>query len=687
MKKYIISPLLLINLLAGFAQVPQEPVANTTEQQLENMTANSEDLETEDDSYLQQMRQLEKHPVNLNNADEELLMELGFLSPTQIRNLLAYRSLLGKLINIYELQAIPGWDVTTIQKVRPFVTVSEEKNILAGLATRLRNGENSLLIRVSQTLEKSKGYRLDTASAKSYYPGSPQRIFVRYKFTHRNFLQYGILGEKDAGEEFFRGSQKKGFDFYSAHFFARNAGIIKSLALGDFTVNLGQGLTQWMSLAFKKGPDITTIKRQSAILRPYNSTGEVFFHRGAGLTIGRGKWQATIFGSLRKVDANFKTDSAASPENFITALQTSGLHRTNSELEDKGIQRQFAFGGNISWQQKRLHLGVNGIQFRFKYPLMKAPEPYNLYALAGERLTNYSTDYSYTFKNIHVFGEAAISNKRYGALVQGLLLSLATNVDMSFVYRCVSKGYQSLYSNAFTETASPTNEKGFFAGVTVHPHSSWRIAAYADVYRFPWLKFRLNNPSYGKEYMIQFEYKLTKRFEIYSRYKAESKSVNDVPLLQTLTPVLIQVKKSWRTNFIYKVNPVLTSRTRLEILWFDKNGPAAEEGFLMYFDLLYKPLLKRLSGNLRLQYFETGGYNSRLYAYENDVLYSYTIPAFYSKGCRYYFNLHYSAGRNVGLWARWARFIYADKEFIGSGPDEIKASHKSEWKLQILYKF
>ncbi|MBL0144814.1 MAG: hypothetical protein IPP48_02690 [Chitinophagaceae bacterium] len=62
-----------------------------------------------------------------------------------------------------------------------------------------------------------------------------------------------MLGEKDAGEQFFKGNQKQGFDFYSTHLFARNIGIVKALALGDFTVNMGQGLTQWQSLAFKKG--------------------------------------------------------------------------------------------------------------------------------------------------------------------------------------------------------------------------------------------------------------------------------------------------------------------------------------------------------------------------------------------------------------------------------------------------
>lgn len=689
-KNILIICLFLITCLSTVAQVPvpePAPTNTTVEQQLENITENSEDQETEDDSYLQQLNGLQRNPVNLNNADEIFLKELRMLTPMQVQNILAYRSLLGNLISIYELQAVPGWDLATIQKIRPFVTVSNAQGLLEDIFERLRNGDHSILARVTQTLEKSKGYLIDSSSATNFYPGSPQRIFLRYKYSYKNLLQYGFVGEKDAGEQFFKGAQKNGFDFYSAHFFVKNAGMVKSLALGDFTVNMGQGLTQWMSLAFKKGPDIMAVKRQSAVLRPYNSSGEIFFHRGAGITIGKNKWQATVFGSIRKVDANFNADTTNSQDEFISSLQTSGLHRTKSEVEDKGTQRQLAFGANFSYRINRLHVGINAIQFKLKYPIIKAADPYNLYALSGKQFGNYSVDYSYTFKNMHFFGEAAVTEKKYTAFVNGLLLSVANNVDMSFFYRNISKGYQSLYTNAFTESTYPTNEKGFFTGISIRPHMNWRIDAYADIYRFPWLKFRVNAPTQGKDYMVQLNYKPNKQFEIYSRYKAESKYINFNPDLQILSPVVAQPRKNWRTHLSYKLNSIFTLRTRAEVVWFDKKGRAEEQGFLLYTDVLYKPMMKAFSGNIRLQYFETEGYNSRLYAYENDVLYSFTIPVFYDKGYRVYINANYDVSKKLTLWARWARFIYTNKDVIGSGLDEIRQPHKSEVKLQVMYKF
>ncbi|MEO6837256.1 MAG: hypothetical protein ABI185_02635, partial [Ginsengibacter sp.] len=106
-----------------------------------------------------------------------------------------------------------------------------------------------------------------------------------------------------------------------------------------------------------------------------------------------------------------------------------------------------------------------------------------------------------------------------------------------------------------------------------------------------------------------------------------------------------------------------------------------------YTDILYKPLLKPFSGNIRIQYFETDGYDSRMYAFENDVLYSYSIPVFFDKGYRYYINLKYSISRKLSLWARFAQTIYTTKSAIGSGLDLINNNIKTEVKLQSIFSF
>lgn len=689
MKKFIFIKLIIFCLLclqfpnAIAQQKPAEPPP-IIEQQLENLTENNEDAETEDDSYLQEMQHFINDPINLNNTEESELKELRVLTALQIQNLISYRNLFGKFINIYELQAVPGWNVSTIKKILPYITVNDQPNLFTSLNARLKNGQKSILARVTQVLEKSKGYLYDTT--KSFYPGSPQKLFLRYKYSFKNLLQYGITAEKDAGEQFFKGAQKSGFDFYSAHFFVRNIGIIKSLALGDFQVNLGQGLTQWMGLAFKKSADVLNIKRQGEILQPYNSAGEIFFHRGAGITVQKKYLEVTAFISYRKLDANFVVDTLNN-EDFVSSLQTSGYHRTTSEVADKNVQRQLTFGGNVSYTKNKFHLGINGVHYHFKYPINKSAILYNKYALNGNTWGNYSIDYSYTFNNMHFFGEAATTERLDKAFINGLLISVDERVDLSFVYRKISKGYQSLYTNSFTESTSPTNEKGFYAGISINPTDVLRIDAYADLYKFPWLKFRVDAPTTGSDYLLQVTYKPNKQIEVYTRYHSERKAINDNPFDIALNPVVIKPKQNWRTQFSYKFNSPFTFRSRIELLWYDKKGPAPEQGFLSYADIIYKPLRKPYSGNVRLQYFETDSYNSRMYAYENDVLYSFSIPVFYDKGYRYYLNLNYDLSRKWSVWFRLAQTIYPDKHIIGSGLDEIAGNKKTEIKIQSILNF
>lgn len=671
---------------AAISQVA-DPPGSLLEQQLENSTENNNDNATEDDADLQQLQQFLQYPLDLNRAAAADLAALRVLSILQINQFIAYRELLGPLVSIYELQAVPLWDAALIRKIRPYITVSEQQKVKDQLMDRFIPGQHSVLVRVSQEPERSKGYLVDKNAGVNFYPGTPQKIVLRYTYVYKQLLQYGILAEKDPGEQFFKGQQKQGFDFYSFHLFVRQLGVISALAIGDFTVNLGQGLIQWQNLAFKKSADVMNIVRQSPVLRPYHSAGEINFHRGLGITLAKKRWEASVFLSYKKIDANLVTDSLQAAPDHVSSLQTSGYHRTAGEAADKGVLKQFCVGGNLSYRYRRWRLGINGISYRFSRPLQKSDEPYNRLSMSGSALTDFSLDYSYTYRNWHFFGELAANDHFAKALVSGLLVSVSASVDISACYRNIASAYQALYASAFTEAASPSNERGIYLGITVRPNSFWQIDAYADLYQFPWLKYRVDKPSAGSDFLVQATYKPSRQLEIYSRYRVETKALNNNPDALVLSPVTPSSRQDWRLQVNYRVSPSVSLRSRTEILWFDKRGTDPEEGFLLNFDLLYKPVLKRYSGNLRGQYFETGGYNSRLYAYENDVLYSFSIPVFYDKGYRYYVNLNYDVNKRLSLWARWAQTRYIGKNLIGTGLDEIKGSTKSEASLQVLYKF
>lgn len=656
-----------------------QEIPPSTEQQLENLTDVNQ-VETEDDSYLQQLEQYRRNPMNLNEVEASELRELKILTDLQISNFISYRRLLGRFISIYELQAIPSWDVNTIRKLTPFIMLASPVSFKNDFASRFNQGSHSLLFRVSQVLEESKGFDESTTGTK--YLGSPQRIFFRYKYSFKNLLQFGLVGDKDAGEQFFKGAQKNGFDFYSFHLFARKIGIIRALALGDFTVNIGQGLIEWQSLAFKKSVDVMGVKRQSSVLKPYNSADEYNFKRGAGITIKKGNVEATAFASIRKLSANFESDTI-NYQDYITSFETSGYHRTEAEIADRHRLRQLSFGGNIKYTGNRWQIGINGINYNFSEPVQKGDEPYNQFAINGTNWYNLSVDYSYTYRNLHFFGEAAADKNFNKAFLNGLLISVDSRVDVSVVHRLINKNYQAVNGNAFTENTYPTNEQGLYAGISIRPAPAWRLDAYGDMYKFPWLKYLVDAPSYGKDFLAQLTYTPNKQVEIYARFRNESKQSNQ-PDNNTVTNYLVTIpQKNWRAQISYKINPGMAVRSRMELVRYNNKESNQENGFLTFFDFIYRPMMKPFSGVLRLQYFETDGYDSRIYAYENDVLYSYSIPAFYDKGYRYYVTLNYNLTQNLSFWLRLTQTIYRDKTSIGSGLDEIDGNKRSEIKFQV----
>ncbi len=674
---------IIITILFHAAFSFSQEIPPSSEQQLENL-ADVAETETEDDAWLLQLEHFRKHPLNLNTADADELKELRVLTALQIANLISYRQLLGPLISMYELQAVPYWDPDIIRKLLPFCTVSTPISLEETMSQRFKGGEHSLLFRVSQVLERSKGF--DPATQGTRYQGSPQRIFFRCRYNYKNLLQWGLTGDKDAGEHFLKGVQNKGFDFYSFHFFARKIGSIQSLALGDFTVNMGQGLIHWQGLSFKKSAEVMGVKRQAAVLQPYNSAGEFYFHRGAGITIRKGRAEATAFASLRKLSGNLVVDTI-DHENFISSFLNSGLHRTSYENADRNTVTQIAFGGNIAYRSNRWHIGVNGIHYSFSLPVRKKAEPYNLYAISGKNWYNMSIDYSYTYKNLHFFGEAAADKNSSKAFINGVLISVDPRVDISFVQRTIASAYQAVYGNAFTENTYPTNETGFYTGISIRPVNRWRLDAYADIFRFPWLKFSTDAASYGTGFLVQLTYSPNKQIELYTRYRNETKEANQPANTGPVNYLVRLPRQNWRTHLVYKINTAITLRNRVELLWYDRNGANSENGFLAYVDFLYKPLLKPVSAILRLQYFETDDYNSRIYAYENDVLYSYSIPSFFNKGYRYYLVLNYDLGKSLSLWLRLSQTIYPQGATIGSGLDEIQGNKKTEIKCQARWLF
>jgi hypothetical protein len=673
--------------IRGYAQSVNEP-----ESRREALEADAErkGSEPEDDSYELNLEEFSRHPLNLNTASGEELVQLHMLNAVQIGNFISYRKLLGPLLTLRELQAVPGWDMATIRELLPYIRVAQNESISTVLGNRWKGGNGTFLIRAAQVLEKSKGFEKPASPETSYYTGSAQKIFIRYTYNFKQVLTYGFSGGKDAGEPFFRGAQRAGFDFYSFHFFLRKMGVIQSLAIGDFTVSMGQGLIQWQSFSLTKSSQTLAIKREAAFIEPYHSAGEFNFHRGIGICLQKGKWQSGFIISSQKISTHAESDTAGG-EDLFSSFQNSGLHRTPTEIANRNNTRQVSAGGNIHFLGNRFQLGFNWVHFQFSRPFQKRDEPYNLYSLKGNLLSDYSIDYSYTLSNVHLFGEIASDRWRHLALLEGALISLNENLDLNFLYRNISPGYLSLYSDAFTENNVPNNEKGFYTGLTFRPVAGLQANIFCDVFMFPWLKYAVDAPSAGRDFFIQLNFQPNKNARFTALYKNEMKSGNSSNLNTATHEISSPVKQRWRMDTNYKLSRTFHFDGRIEFLSISDNGTLPQKGFLGMIGIGFnKPVI---SADMGFTLFETDNYDTRIYAYEPDLIYNFSLPSYYGKGIHYFINFHRDLSRLIPRvarhfrfsgWLKWGQVFYRGVESIGSGLDEIPGNRRSELKAQVL---
>ena len=671
----ITSSLLIACWLVQAIEVSSQDLPPSTEEQVENLGQQGGE-DAMEDLNLSSLASFLERRLNLNEATESELASLNILTPQQIIRFMEYRRQLGSLVSIYELQAVPGWPITLIRALIPYVQVSTIVPAGKMALSRFRGGDYQLSTRISAIVERSRGYK------EKIYLGSNVKLLTRYRYQFKNLLQYGVTMEKDAGEFLFT-KKPVGFDFLSYHIFLRQVGNIRCLALGDFTVSMGQGLIQWQGLSFKKGADLLVLKRQASVLAPYSGAGEFEFFKGLGLTLQRRSMEITGFLSLRNLDASIHKDSLGRAS-YFSSYQASGNHRTINELEDRHALRQFVGGGAVSLRIGRWKGGVNSIFIKNSLEMRKDAKPYNLYAMTGDRWMNASIHYELTVRSVHFFGEAAVDKLMRKAFIQGILWSMDSRADLAILYRRLSVGYQSLYGNAFTVNSSPGNETGLYLGINIRPSAAWKISLYADHYQFPWLKFGVDGPSGGRDYLVQLNYNPDRQTELYSKFRTTITQASGSEAGQ-MKQLVIERRITWRIHFAKQLNRSLQFRNRVEASWFSREGSELQAGFLILADCVYKPMLKPLQVTGRLQYFETDGYDSRIYAYENDVLASFSVPGFDGRGSRYYLLINYDMNRAISCWLRWGQIFYYENRILGSGYDEIRGSKKSEWKFQVRF--
>jgi hypothetical protein len=675
--------------LCFFAQEKNDII----QQRIEFISEQSESEGLDLTDVIEQLNFRYDNPINLNSASMEDLQQLGLLTDIQISDLLLHRKLFGKFISIYEIQGLQYWDMSTIRMVLPFVRVDDKLDQLhVGLKEAFQQGKFEAYFRYQTIVEDRAGYEDVPDSiqenSNSYYYGNGDRYYTRLRFSYRTNLSVGVTAEKDPGEQFFRGNQKNGFDFYSAHAFYKGGKYFKSLALGDYQVQIGQGLNLWSGYAFGKTADVTNVKKSANPLKPYTSVDETRFLRGAAFEVGYKGFSLTTFGSYKGVDASIIADSLIEEQEFVSSINLTGFHRTNSEVARKNALNEIIAGSNLRYRKRNFQVGAAAVYQGYDRTYSKDTLPYNQFDFRGKGTVGVSADYSWVIKNFNFFGEVATSSYSWGmANIHGVLFSMDSRASMSVVYRNYGKDYQTFYNAGFAEGGKAQNESGLYAGLKLNLTRQFTVNSYIDVFKFPWMKYQVDGPSNGHEFMIQPSYKPRRGTELYLRFREQRRQKNSRDSDGTITGLEDIIQRNYRLNLNFKVSESVTLKSRIEYVTINRPSNTPEDGFIITQDILFKPKSFPVDLSLRYALFDTDSYDSRIYTYENNALYVFSVPSYYYRGSRAYALIRYTFARKFDLWVRYGVSIYANRKTLGSGAEQITGNTKSDVTVQLRMKF
>lgn len=663
----------VILLLFCHAIYAQEEVQQSLEYLAEQQEVEEVDLTQSRDLLLF----YKEHPLNLNQEDLAPLVDLGLLSELQAKALKEHIQKAGKLLSIYELQSVEHLSQEVIARVLPFVEVKQNfENRSLPLRDLFFYANKQLYLKSLGITQQKRGYSADTSV--NGYLGTPRSYYLRARMHYGNLFSVGFTLEQDAGEQL---TKSKLPDFSSAHFYVGKRGVLDALVLGDFTAQMGQGLTHFTGYASGKSMVLTSVKKNARALRPSTSVDESRFLRGVGVNFKHKDYAFMTFISRKSLSARLN----ATQDTALSILR-SGYHRTESEFSTKGNLKESMLGASIQRKGEQLKLGVNAIYQRYNLPYFKVENVYNAFQFRGQEAFNTSIDYSWNYRNFEFFGESAYAWQQSAwAHLQGVLLALNQSLSMSVLHRNYDRAYHAFYAQAFAENSNLENEQGTFMALA-YKRGRHQFNAYVDVFRFPWLKYQVDAPSAGQELNAMYQYNWGKHAFFYLRYRYRNKPKNVKDSPQKTNPVEDVIQENYRFQLQVEILKGLTWKMRWEGVQVKRGGEVIT-GNLLLQDLNYRPLSFPVDVSLRYALFDTDNYEARIYAYENNVLNVFSIPPYYDKGSRYYIVVRWRMNKSLDVNLRLASTHYSNKKELGSGLEQIKGSQKTEVTCQLRLKY
>ena len=621
----------------------QDEVEQLIDGSLEDENAEAGDLEriAETRAYYR------KRPLDLNQADAAALDALNLLSPAQVDAIIARRQTSGDYLDPLELQAVRLLSLDDVRALLPFVTVRGGTDAVATtLKARFKDATGFAALR--------SGFQSTSANVDNWV-GPRVPLYLRVRRTAGRQLSMGFVIENDAGERYGGPDNPLLFDYVSAHLYADELpGLIKTVALGDYGVNWGQGLISYTGFGTGKGAFVMDVQRNARWLIPHASVREAGFYRGAATVAQLGNVKLMGMASRTRPDGGIDTLDALAGDVEFASFRLGGLHRTPSEIAGRRSNTATSFGGAAGLETRWGRISLHYLEHRFEVPFAQQDRLYQTFNFSGDRQQNASLAWQTFLGPVSWYGEAAVDGNEQTALLTGIQMGLDRRTDVSIVFRDYQAGYRTLYPNVFGTSRRPENERGVYVGVRTQLAPRWVLQGFGDLYTHPYARFRLSTPSSNIDGLVRLTYDRRRRYGAYlqARHRVSERDLSTAES-GSLRTILPYVRTSVRVQGQAALSKELTLRARVEFARTEEQGELFF-GTVVYQDVLWKPSDSKFSATARIALIDTDDYESRIYAYENDLLYRFRIPAYYGQGYRSYLNLRHRTTRDLTMEVRGA---------------------------------
>lgn len=593
-------------------------------------------FEKDFDVFYENFISLNQNPININQATQEQLEQLLFLSDEQIDDILLYIYRYGPLQSIYELQLINSLHSYDIRDMLPFIYIGEKKDDdTFKWRDIIDKGKHEVLFRIDlRNAEKTKAIR-------QQYIGDPLYSYLKYKYNLSDKIELGLHAEKDVGEQFW-GPTYYGFDKYGGYLQIRDLWKFKTIVIGDYKANFGEGLVVNQMLRIGKAYNPLTIKNRNKGLQKYGGNDEFNFFRGIGATAGFGNFEVSAFYSFKNLDAKIAN-------NIMTTYYTNGYHRTETELSHRNTNQQHVIGLDATYKNRYIDIGVTFLENILQYPMKSSEKEY----FHGKNQTIGSVHYHTHYNSWAFFGETALaSNRKLGvATLNGIKYHPIANLGFVIAHRYYSKYFDNMYANALSYKSRLNNEQTIYFATDINLLRDINFSVSTDI----WKQYQ--------NIMVVISHE---RFEQYSiKFQSRWKHRDN------------QHRISGKLNFDYAVG-ALTLRSIAE-----GNISKKEKQRLTYgAEISQKAEYRFLKPNIVLQacigYVYAPNYDNRFYISENDILYAYSQNMIYGNALRSYLNIRYSISNNWKIYLKISNTYQIEK---------TKNFDKSRTDLHLLLRY